>query len=222
MGYYLSTPIWSFRIKHAACGGWLEVRTDPKNTQYVVAEGGKARDYGDAADKVREGEGGMPILTETERQRRREDAFANLEGKVEEKRIVKDNTRRIEELYRSSERDWNDPWKVNRRMRDSFRHERKIRKRDEEATEALKEKLGTDIELLPEAESDVRMARLVDFGPADLGSRDDEAGTKAVFQASKIVRSSSRTRAEKANHAETLRRQLLRNTRASLNPFSVN
>ncbi|KAF2482409.1 CWC16 protein, partial [Neohortaea acidophila] len=125
VGYYHSTPIWNFRIKHAACGGWLEVRTDPKNTRYEVVSGGKARDHGDDGDRMREGEGGLPILTPEEREKRREDAFAVLEGRVEEKEAVKDNTKRIEELYRSRERDWDDPWSVNRRMRDSFRQERK-------------------------------------------------------------------------------------------------
>ncbi|KAL5467796.1 hypothetical protein PMIN07_003511 [Paraphaeosphaeria minitans] len=38
VGNYYSTPIWSFRMKHSACGGWWEIRTDPKNAKYVVVE----------------------------------------------------------------------------------------------------------------------------------------------------------------------------------------
>lgn len=205
VGNYYSTPIWAFKLKHAACGGTLEIRTDPKNTRYEVTEGGKARDYGD--DRVQQGEGGVPILTAEERERRREDAFAALEGKVEEKQAVKENTQRIEELYRASEKDWEDPWVRNRRMRDDFRRERKIRKREEDATNKLKERLGTDMDILSESEEDGRRARLVDFREAEGGH-----GSPAVF-------SGQKKKASKENRAETLRRQVLGNTRSSLNPF---
>ena len=151
-------------------------------------DGGKARDYGDPADQIREGEGGVPILTAEERERRREDAFAQLEGKVEEKQAVKDNTKRIEALYHARERDWDDPWSVNRRMRDSFRRERKIRKREEDADEALKERLGTDIKLLPESEGDSKRAKLVSFGDVETGEKDDDANKKALFTSSKPTR----------------------------------
>lgn len=222
-GQYHSTPIWSFQLKHVACGGAIEIRTDPKNTAYVVAAGGKARDYGgDEADRVREGEGGMPILTVEERARRREDAFAMLEGKVEEKVLVKDNTKRIEELYRARERDWDDPWSANRRVRTSFRTERKALKREEQATEALKERIGTSIELLPEIDEDARRARLVEFGKGedDPDPRMAAAGSRAVFDRSSPrapVLTSRKT--TKESQKSLLRRQLVRNTRAALNPF---
>jgi coiled-coil domain-containing protein 130 len=218
VGYYYSTPIWQFRMKHTACEGWIEIRTDPKNTQYVVTEGGKARDYGE--DKVREGEGGVQILTEEERERRRNDAFAQLEGKVEEKQATKDTAKRIEELYVERERDWGDTWRANRRMRESFRRERKFRKREEEKTEVIKNRIGTEMDLLPETEEDARRARLVDFDGV-AGSSIDDAGSKAVFRrASKSTSGAASMKASKENQAESLRRQLLSNTRAAMNPFS--
>jgi len=220
VGYYYSTPIWNFRMKHVACGGVLEIRTDPKNTAYVVTEGGKARDYGEPLDKVREGENGVPILTAEERERRREDAFAQLEGKADEKALVRNNTKRIEELYRARERDWDDPWTANRRMRTGFRHERKLRRRDEEATEALKERLGTDIAMMPETEEDVRRAKLISFGNADVEGLSDHASYKPFLRAS--ASSSTRPRkvaSAKESKAEVLRRQLVGSTRAALNPF---
>lgn len=227
VGYYYSTPIWSFRLKHVACGGTIEIRTDPKNTRYEVTEGGKARDYGEPDDQTREGEGGVPILTAEERERRREDAFAQLEGKVEEKQAVKDNTKRIEELYRSGERDWDDPWTANRRMRDEFRRERKIRKREDEANEKLKEKLGTDMDLLPATEEDARRARLISYCDADAATNNEDASAKALFGASntasntpRTTRPSKESRAlSKESRTDALRRQLLSNTRAAMNPF---
>jgi len=220
VGYYYSTPIWSFRMKHVACGSTIEIQTDPKNTAYIVTEGGKARDYGEPQDKSREGENGVPILTAVERERRRDDAFAQLEGKVEEKALVKDNTKRITELYRSQERDWDDPWAANKRIRSSFRRERKVRKREEEATEALKERLGTDIELLPAIEEDTRRAKLITFGDAEVGVTRDHASSKPFLRPStKALTVSKPTKATKENPTESLRRQLVGNTRAAINPF---
>lgn len=215
VGNYFSTPIWAFNLKHAACGGSIEIRTDPKNTKYEVTEGGKARDYGDHEDEVRQGEGGVPILTAEERERRRDDAFAALEGKVEEKQAVKENTLRIEDLYRASEKDWDDPWVRNRRMRDEFRREGKLRKREEEATNALKERLGTEMEILPESEEDGRRARLVDFGGADESRNGTGGSQRGAFGGPK----GKAAKGTKESKAELLRRQVLGNTRNSLNPF---
>ncbi|KAJ8110402.1 hypothetical protein ONZ43_g5877 [Nemania bipapillata] len=33
VGAYYSTPIWSFRMRHADCGGVIEIRTDPANAE---------------------------------------------------------------------------------------------------------------------------------------------------------------------------------------------
>lgn len=220
IGNYYSTPIWQFRIKHNACGGNLEIKTDPKETRYVVVSGGKARDYGDDTDAVREGEDGRPILTEKEREARREDAFAALEGKVEDKDATKETGKRIRELYTDRDRDWDDPWSANKRMRATFRHERKIRKREEDATNALKERLGTDMELLPESAEDSQRAKLVSFGTAGV---DD---FKAASRSSSFMRTptASKPRSKASSKSseskkDALRRQLVGNTRASLNPF---
>ena len=219
IGYYHSTPIWQFKLKHVACGGSIEIKTDPKETAYVVVTGGKARDYGE--DLVREGEDGRPILTPLERERRREDAFAVLEGRAEEKEAVKDNAKRIEELYRSRERDWEDPGDVNKRLRQNFRRERKVRKREEDATESLKERIGTEIDILPETELDAQRAKLVSF-EAPSSSRDSSPFFRAPARissrtSSPKVKSGSNQKSE--SKKDLLRRQLVSSTRAAMNPF---
>ena len=223
IGYYYSTPVWQFRIKHAACGGWLVIKTDPKETAYVVVEGGKARDYGEGKDAVREGEDGRPILTPLERERRREDAFAALEGKVEEKEAVKDNAKRIEELYRSRERDWEDPGNVNKRLRDSFRRDRKIHQREKRAVESLKERIGTDMNILPETEQDVQRAKLVAFERGSAGSASASGAFLRTPARMNTRTTSSKSRNASGQKSETkkdaLRRQLLNSTRAAMNPF---
>lgn len=220
VGYYYSTPIWQFRIKHAACGGEMEIKTDPKETEYVVVSGGKARDYGDDDGKVREGFEGRPILTEQEREARREDAFAALEGKVEEKEVVKESTKRIGELYNSRERDWDDPWSANKRIRNTFRRKRKIRKREDDATDKLKERIGTDMTLLPENEEDRQRAKLVSFGDLAPDAPQDTGDSKPFLRTSTSSTSKPRlTNKVKESKSDALRRQLVSSTRASLNPF---
>ena len=219
IGYYHSTPIWQFKLKHVACGGSIEIKTDPKETAYVVVTGGKARDYGE--DRVREGEDGRPIMTPLERERTREDAFAVLEGRAEEKEAVADNAKRIEELYRSRERDWEDPGDVNKRLRQSFRREKKVRKREEDATESLKERIGTEIDILPETELDAQRAKLVSF-EAPSSSHDSSPFFRAPARissrtSSPKVKSGSNQKSE--SKKDLLRRQLVSSTRAAMNPF---
>lgn len=210
IGYYHSTPMWQFRIKHAACGGYLEIKTDPKATAYVVVSGGKARDYG---DEVREGEAGVPILSAEEREARREDAFATLEGRVQEKAVVEESKVRIEEVYMAQERDWSDTWRVNARLRDGFRRERKVRKREEEKSEGIKERFGMDIELLPENEEDGQRARLVEFRVAEK----KKSGVEKDFMRARSGRILAIP--TESSKSDTLRRQLIGNTRAAMDPF---
>ena len=171
----------------------------------------------------REGEGGRPILTPLERERRREDAFAALEGKVEEKEAVKDNAKRIEELYRSRERDWKDPGNVNKRLRDSFRRDRKIHQREERAVESLKERIGTDMDILPEMEQDAQRAKLVAFEKGSTDSANPSASflrTPARKSNSTAISKSRNVSSQKSEtKKDALRRQLVNSTRAAMNPF---
>ncbi len=222
VGNYHSTPIYSFRMKHVACGGWIEIRTDPKNTAYVVTEGAKKRDTGE--DKVQEGE--IRIRTDEEREKLSNDAFAALEGKVEDKRQAITDKSRIEDLQRAKERDWDDPGEANRRLRKSFRSERKIRQRKEGLTEGLKDRMSLGMDLLEETEEDRRRAGFVDFGEfggdgaiIKAQSRPLFANTsksrQALIKRIDPLKGSSQAEKRKAD----LCRELGNNTRAILDPF---
>lgn len=58
VGDYYSTKIWAFRCKCHLCSHWFEVRTDPKNAQYVVHEGARRQ----VQDWNPEEHGGHPIF----------------------------------------------------------------------------------------------------------------------------------------------------------------
>ncbi|RTE76082.1 hypothetical protein BHE90_009458 [Fusarium euwallaceae] len=220
VGSYFSTPIWSFRFRHADCSGEIEMRTDPKNTAYVVVEGGKKRDTGE--DEPREGD--AVILTDQEREALRKNAFASLEKTIEDREQLKLATERIDDLAEVSSKHWKDPYTQNQRLRKAFRQERKERERTAAATENLQDRMSLGIDIVPATEEDSRRAALVDFGPVDENGR-DRALSKPLFKSDKTpAKSSSKLKTEKeaSKRKETLVSELLGNTRASTDPFLLN
>lgn len=228
VGNYYSTPIFSFRMKHTACGGWIEIRTDPKNTAYVVTEGAKKRDTGE--ERVQDGE--IRVRTDEERERLQNDAFAALEGKVEDKRQAMTDRSRLEELLLVQDKDWVDPYAASKKLRRAFRADRKVREKNEEVTESLKGRMSLGIDLLEETDEDRRRAALVEFG--DLGGNGAiakaearplfaSADSKRIKAGKHRVKKSRKTKAleEAERRRETLRLTLSDNTRAVTDPFLV-
>lgn len=211
-------------MKHVACGAWIEIRTDPKNTAYVVHEGARKRDTGD--DIVREGD--REIETVEEREARRADAFASLEGKVEDKQKLEVARERLEELQEVQDQQWEDPYERNRKLRAHFRIGRKLREKDAVITEALQDKMSLGLELLPENEEDARRASFVEFGEMDPARAVAKAISKPLFATEDIPDSkSSKKKVPKKLKAEQLaekRRadlaaEIRGNTRAKMDPF---
>ena len=226
VGNYYSTPIYSFRMKHVACGGWIEIRTDPQHTAYVVTEGAKKRDLGE--DRLAEGEIRIGA-TEEDRRRLEEDAFAALEAKKDEAKQAAGEKSRIEALYRAKDRDWDDPGEANRRIRNSFRAERKLRQKREGATEALKDRMSLGMDLLEETEDDRRRAGFVEFGEHEGDILAVKAQTRPLFSASKTPSTTPAKKVKKSkkvSEAEQRRAKLQReignNTRMAIDPFLGN
>ncbi|EMR63985.1 putative duf455 domain protein [Eutypa lata UCREL1] len=172
VGSYFSSPIFAFRMRHAECGGALEIRTDPQNTAYVVTEGGKRRDTGDGKedddndDLVKRSGPGEPvaIMTDRERDRLRGDAFAKLETTIEDRAQLERARHRIGDLEAASSRAWEDPYARNRALRQAFRSKRHALEEEGRAAEGLRDRMSLGIELVPASEEDARRAALVDFG----------------------------------------------------------
>lgn len=225
VGNYFSTPIFSFRMKHTACGGWIEIRTDPKNTAYVVTEGARQRDLGE--NKVEEGD--IKILTAEERENIRNNAFASLEGKVEDKQRLEYGKKRLEELQDISEQHWEDPYEKNQKLRKLFREGRKEREKAAGTTAALQDKMSLGLELLPEDEDDTRRAGFVEFGEVDSDTALRKAISKPLFarevaspkKPSKKRRISKRMKEEEVAKKRTadMVADISGNTRAAMDPF---
>ncbi|PWI68928.1 hypothetical protein PCL_01313 [Purpureocillium lilacinum] len=232
-GAYHSTPIWSFRFRHADCGGAIEIRTDPQNTAYVVVEGGTRRDTGE--DKPRDGDLVLPSADERDQQEARRTAFSKLERTIEDREQLRQAGERIAGLLEDSARRWDDPYAQNQRLRRAFRAGRKQREKVAADDDALRERMSLGIDLLPGTDDDARRAALVDFGP-DSG---DESGGKALSKplftnspsSSSMATSSSSPAAphltkkrlkadvKAAKDRDALVSTLVTNTRAAKDPF---
>lgn len=166
VGAYYSSPVYGFRMKHAACGGDIEIRTDPANTAYVVHSGGTRRDTGDDKTAVESlVGGGVPaIVTLKEQAEQRDSAFSNLEKTIADREVFEAAKLRIAEIEDANAQVWDDPYTKNQSLRKAFRVGRKAREKDAAATEDLQDRMSLGIELLPETEEDARWAKLIDFG----------------------------------------------------------
>lgn len=187
----------------------------------MVVEGGRRRDLGgdrgedgeivrEQVDEVGEGIGIEAVLRKLEKRREGETA-------AEREKV------RVEELKRRSERDWGDPYEVNKRIRREFRVGRRQRQDDERTGEGLKERFGLGVDLLAPIEADVEQAKLVEFGGGDDGS----VASKGLFEASEAAggkRPEKHARRGKkidiiAEKKAALRNGLRGNTRVKTDPF---
>ncbi|RDA90989.1 hypothetical protein CP533_3129 [Ophiocordyceps camponoti-saundersi (nom. inval.)] len=174
VGSYLTTPLWSFRFRHADCGGSLEIRTDPRNTAYVVVSGGTKRwvDEGDDVGRTRASEDGLL------REEKRSSAFSALERTIEHRHQLRRADERILGLLHSSARYWNDPYAQNQRLRNAFRPGRIRRQQDAASADRLRDAMGLALDILPAHDDDARLASLVSFNQED---DDDDALEKPLF-----------------------------------------
>ncbi|OJD24412.1 hypothetical protein ACJ73_04229 [Blastomyces percursus] len=238
VGNYYSTPIYSFRMKHTVCGGWIEIRTDPKNTAYVVTEGGRRRDTGELANGGYEEDGEITLRIApgaVAGESAEKDAFAKLERKVADQNRAMIEKARMEELRKRQERDWEDPYEKSRKLRRVFRAERKRGETAQGVTEALQDRMSLGIKLLEESEMDRVRAGMVDFAPAG----DNTVGgavarrviSKPLFETKSLTatppgswRGKKEKRPKKAEVIAAERKALLQkelsgNTRTAVDPF---
>ncbi len=172
-------------------------------------------------------EGDIKIMTAEERERIQNDAFAALEGKAEDRKQVLTDKSRIEELHRSKEKDWDDPYAASRKLRRAFRADRKIREKNEAAKQSLKDRMSLGIDLLEETEEDIHRAKLISYGDFDGATAVERATSKPLFGA-KSTPTRTIPKKSKNNNSPTsearftkdkLRHELESNTRAVLDPF---
>ncbi|WFD31689.1 galactose-6-sulfurylase [Malassezia sp. CBS 17886] len=130
IGSYFTTPVWSFRCKCHLCQHWFEIRTDPKNTRYVVESG--ARKQAQAGD---EDEDAAPELSNS-------DPFAQLEEHKARREEGSIRQARVHELESLADVHWKDPYARNAHLRSAFRRDKRARIERELRDAALRERIG--------------------------------------------------------------------------------
>ncbi|OAA63820.1 DUF572 domain-containing protein [Cordyceps fumosorosea ARSEF 2679] len=233
-GRYHTTPIWSFRFRHAVCGGAVEMRTDPQNTAYVVVSGATRRDTGDDKEEEEEVEGGVARLTEAQRVELRGNAFASLERTIEDRERLVRGAHRLDGLADAADRHWRDPYARNQQLRRAFRRGRHEREASAKETEALQARMSLGMDILPETAEDARRARLVDFaaeGEDEGGDDGEPALSKPLFETPPPVKQEGGERGKwkgmgrtkgarkRVQTREAFATQVVGNTRAAKDPF---
>lgn len=158
VGNYYSTAIWSFRMKCHLCGGWMELRTDPKNSEYVVVEGARRKVEERTAEEL---EMRAPLNAE-EAALMRTNPFFQLEHQIRDRRVAKGMVPKLGAIQTANDRAWKDNWEASRLLRRRFREEKRTRDEEKRRSEELKSKLAVDLKLMPERPEDVMMARNVE------------------------------------------------------------
>ena len=178
-------------------------------------------------------EGEIKIMTAGERERLQNDAFAALEGKVEDRKQAVTDKSRIEELHRAKKKDWDDPYAASKKLRRAFRAERKQKEKNEALTENLKDRMSLGLDLLDETEDDRQRAKLISFGDFDGDTAIFRAASKPLFGGTKSsstpppLRTLSKQEKKttpapevlRLSNREKLRHELEFNTRAVVDPF---
>ncbi|KAG8830474.1 hypothetical protein FRB91_009195 [Serendipita sp. 411] len=151
VGMYYSTPVYAFRCKCHLCSGWFEIRTDPKHTRYIVAEGARQKDEEWNPEEA----GGFAIHENDPTKTGPVDPLAQVEKTAESSRHAREvGAPRIESLQELSDTFNSDPYELSKRIRKQFRETKKVEKRKREEEDSVKDKyaLPSEMKLVDEAE----------------------------------------------------------------------
>lgn len=186
VGKYLSTPIYGFRMKCPSCSGWMEIHTDPANSEYQVKSGArrKAEEWNAESIGIEQ-----PGLTDAERQQMASNPFMRLEHQSKDRKQLVLAVPRLQERVGRSLALWRDDFASSSLARQKFRQERAQigERRSREAS--LKERLCLgDLQLAPELAEDVAASKKVTF------TKPIESVSQDIFNRS--VRHSSRLAAK--------------------------
>lgn len=220
IGNYYSTPIWSFRMKCHLCSAPFEIKTDPEHTAYVIVEGAKKQaDEWDTSDQgVVQPKSSCSLQTMLTlgvvEEKKRDDPFYRLEKDVEDKTRASEQHQIINELYEASYRQWSDPWTQSKKLRKTFREEKKVIKAKSLATEAIRDRSGLHIELLPESQDDEINARMIEYEGRE--GREAELRRREVKTGAILLGKRGRNSDSKKQELERI---VKLNTREQVDPF---
>ncbi|CAI5529658.1 unnamed protein product [Closterium sp. Naga37s-1] len=151
---YLSTKIWSFKMRAACCQHEIEIHTDPKNCDYLVVSGAERKvvEY-DAEDA------GTVELPSKEEREQLLDPLVRLEHGGRDRKRAAAAAPTLAAVKAAADTKHADPFRLNRVLRSHLR-ERKKRVAEEEAEARSR---GLAIRLLPPSQADSAAAAAAPF-----------------------------------------------------------
>jgi len=158
VGMYYTTPIYQFRMKCHLCPNHIEIKTDPGNLDYVIVSGARRQEK-----RFEATENGTVVPDEKATiNKLSEDAMFKLEHGEKDSSKGKDEKPRIGKMLQIQDR-VKDDYMANRILRDQMRGPRKKAKEQSIKDQALLKKasLSSSMKLLPETETDGKMASLL-------------------------------------------------------------
>lgn len=148
-------------MKCPSCSNWIEIHTDPQNSEYSVVSGAKRKNEEYSAEEA--GIGGTR-LTEEESEKLASNPFFKLEHEARDQRRAKEQLPRLESLQSAKDAAYKDDWKSSQTLRKSFRERKRQEEAEFKAAEAFKHRAGgLEIKLCKEHEEDISKAKEVDF-----------------------------------------------------------
>ncbi|TID12918.1 hypothetical protein E2P81_ATG09886 [Venturia nashicola] len=180
-GKFFTTPIYEFKLKHADCGKTIVITTDPLNQTYKIVSGGRRQDH-DFKSMDEGGDVGEALDYSNSK-----DPFAAQEAARYAARKDVTETSDIEELQKRSERQWENPYRINSQLRKYNRESkggRWERDRVRQEGEAIANRSGLPFEIPGATTADGEQARKITFGQTAAQVLADEerfANSRSVF-----------------------------------------
>jgi len=205
IGMYYSTPIFSFRMKCHLCSNWIEIHTDPKNTEYVIVSGARRKiEEWDAKEN-----GSIALTDEKEKEKLETNAFYKLENDITNKSKAEESVPLLTKLQNLNDRQWKDPYTSSYIIRKKFRERKKLEKQKDEEDQKFKDKHLLSIDLLPETEEDKEKAKQafkedINYSINRVHQRKQEIRSSSIFESNSRKRKlSNDSNKATTSHANT-------------------
>ena len=172
IGMYYTTPVYQFRMKCHLCDNHFEIKTDPGNLDYEIVSGARRQEK-----RFEASENGTVVPDDKATIHKLSlDAMYKLEHGHGDAKKADDSKPRIIKMMQIQDR-VKDDYMANRILRDQMRSQRKRAKAQASSDGILNKKMSLDINILPENESDVKMATLLKFN-SSMTSEEREANVR--------------------------------------------
>ncbi|EFA77600.1 coiled-coil domain-containing protein 130 [Heterostelium album PN500] len=155
-GKYLSSKIWSFKMKCHLCDNYFEIQTDPENTEFKMVSGLRRKDesweHDESAIPIKVREGDVESKMEN-------DPIYRLEYVNADREVGRKMESTLTRLYNQAKSRSEHDYELSSMMRKSFREQKK----EDLAAKKEQESRGITIDLLPISKQDIEEASKTSF-----------------------------------------------------------